>query len=128
MGGARKSKRQEKSLSREGFDKLMDKAPDVSRWEDQAYLVAYLRRTPRGRESGKFTDLRLVTGFHPLSARGRALLKGDAERALVKLGEPVYEDRWREWVEANRKSVRETSARHLVEACGLPPIGEETGP
>ena len=88
--------------SPKAFEALMNRAPDVSRWEDQAYLVAYLRRTPPKYDGGESVELRLVTGFHPLSARGHALLIGDAERALIRLGDPVYEDRWQEWVEANR--------------------------
>ena len=127
IGAGRRTKLKEygHKPSREAFEKLMDKAPDVSRWEDQAYLVAYLRRTPPKCDSGTFTDLRLVTGFHPLSARGHALLKGDAERALVKLGNPVYEDRWRGWAEANLESLRVMSARHLVSACRLPELDTE---
>ena len=105
--------------SPKAFEALMNRAPDVSRWEDQAYLVAYLRRTPPKYDGGESVELRLVTGFHPLSARGHALLIGDAERALIRLGDPVYEDRWQEWVEANRTASRETSARRLVGACGL---------
>ena len=102
------------------------KAPDVSRGEDQAYLVAYLRNTPRGCKSGRFIDLQLVTGFHPLSDRGYALLKNDDERALIKLGDPVYEDQWREWVDVNRKALRQTSAQHLVEAFGLRAINVDS--
>ena len=38
----------------------------------------------------------------------------------------MYEAQWREWVDVNRTELRQTSARHLVEAFGLHTIDTDT--
>lgn len=111
------------------FDCLMKKAPVVSQTEDQAYLLALLRNKS-DEEKIKWPDnfdlpIALVVSFHPMSSRGYALLKGDANRAYVKLGEPLYESHWINWVSAKKQDSEGMAAERLCQAFGLPKFNEK---
>lgn len=111
-----------------GIDAMLDRTPDLQIADDQGYVIACLRSdslisarvSRRERSVGHlWLNLESVSSFHPLSIRGSRLLEADAERAAVRLGEPIFEKAWADW--RDRRLEEETHWRglSLCKAFGL---------
>lgn len=115
-----------------GIDALLDRTPDLQVSDDQGYVIACLRTESlfSGRVSGRersvghlWLSVAAVSSFHPLSIRGARLLEADAERAAVRLGEPLFEKAWADWRDRRLEDEAHWRGLALCTAFGLnPPI------
>jgi hypothetical protein len=109
-----------------GFDRLIERSrsglPD-----DASLVLARLlpeRRLPaRSRTDLVTIDIDEVLEFLPLSTDGRLMLESDARQMKVRLGNPEYEQLWKEWRERHRDALNDTYGRALAELLGLPSAG-----
>lgn len=119
-----------------GIDALLDRTPDLQVSDDQGYVIACLRPDSliSGRVVGRersvghlWLSVAAVSSFHPLSVRGARLLEADAERAAVRLGEPLFEKTWADWRDRRLEDEAHWRGLSLCAAFGLDkPILNET--
>jgi hypothetical protein len=118
----------EGSEDQPGVDALMDRTPDLQVSDDQGYLIACLkpdallsrRHNSRERSLGQlWLSVAAVSSFHPLSSRGARLLEADAERAAVRLGEPLFERSWVDWRDRRLEDEAHWRGLSLCNAFGL---------
>ena len=112
----------------EGFALLMDRAPDISIDDDQAFILAKLKPNFRSFQqdvassnSQELTWLLIeaVDEFIPVSDRGARLIEADAQRAKAKIGSAIFQNAWHSWT-AIQKDVRaDCRGRTLVKVMGL---------
>lgn len=111
-----------------GVDALLDRTPDLQVADDQGYVIARLRSDSliSGRISGRersvghlWLSVAAVSSFHPLSIRGARLLEADAERAAVRLGEPLFEKLWADWRDRRLEDEAHWRGFSLCTAFGL---------
>lgn len=111
-----------------GVDALLDRTPDLQVADDQGYVIARLRSDSliSGRISGRersvghlWLSVASVSSFHPLSIRGARLLEADAERAAVRLGEPLFEKSWADWRDRRLEDEAHWRGFSLCTAFGL---------
>lgn len=112
----------------DGFALLMDRAPDISIDDDQAFILAKLKPNLRSFQqdvassnSQELTWLLIeaVDEFIPVSDRGARLIEADAQRARAKIGPAIFQNAWYSWM-AIQKDVRaEYRGRTLVKVMGL---------
>jgi hypothetical protein len=106
------------------FDRLLDLAPDTG-FADQGYLLAALDDTklpgPRFPDLPELRELPItaVIAFHPVTERGARLLTDDADRAAVRLADPIHERLWNVWVRRRAERHAELRGRRLREVFGL---------
>jgi hypothetical protein len=121
----------------QGVDALMDRTPDLQVSDDQGYVIACLksdalfsgRHSGRERSAGHLSlSMEAVSSFHPLSIRGARLLEADAERAAVRLGEPIFEKTWGNWRDRLIEDEAHWRGRSLCAALGLKPPDLNTTP
>jgi len=119
----------------QGIDALMDCTPDLQVSDDQGYVIARLksdalisyRRDGSERSVGHlWLSMVAVSSFHPLSTRGARLLEADAERAAVRLGEPIFEKLWIDWRDRRLEDEAHWRGLSLCAAFGLevPDLGK----
>lgn len=111
-----------------GFALLMDRAPDISIDDDQAFILAKLKPNFRSFQqdvassnSQELTWLLIeaVDEFIPVSDRGARLIEADAQRAKAKIGSAIFQNAWHSWT-AIQKDVRaDCRGRTLVKVMGL---------
>ena len=112
----------------DGFALLMDRAPDISIDDDQAFILAKLKPNFRSFQqdvassnSQELTWLLIeaVDEFIPVSDRGARLIEADAQRAKAKIGPAKFQNAWHSWT-AIQKDVRaDCRGRTLVKVMGL---------
>jgi hypothetical protein len=112
----------------DGFALLMDRAPDISIDDDQAFVLAKLKSNFRSFQqdvassnSQELTWLLIeaVDEFIPVSDRGARLIEADAQRAKAKIGPAIFQNAWHSWT-AIQKDVRaDCRGRTLVKVMGL---------
>ena len=111
-----------------GVDALLDRTPDLQVADDQGYVIARLRsdfltssRISVGERSvgHLWLSVAAVTSFHPLSIRGARLLEADAERAAVRLSEPIFENSWTDWRDRRLEDEAHWRGFSLCAAFGL---------
>ena len=112
----------------QGMDALMDRSPDLQVSDDQGYVIARLRsdalisdrRDGGERAAGHlWLGMAAVSSFHALSTRGARLLEADAERAAVRLGEPIFEKLWIDWRDRRLENEAHWRGLSLCAAFGL---------
>ncbi|MDR1656061.1 MAG: hypothetical protein LBT47_00705 [Deltaproteobacteria bacterium] len=112
----------------EGFAAVMYHAPDNSFFDDGAYILAELKPDwsvyqevleSFGAASVMWLGLESVKEFIPVSERGALLLKGDAHRARVALGQPKYENAWNAWRNNETRSRADQRGKLFVRTLGL---------
>lgn len=119
-----------------GIDALLDRTPDLQVSDDQGYVIACLhsdslissRVAGRGRSVAHlWLSVAAVSSFHPLSIRGARLLEADAERAAVRLSEPLFEKAWADWRDRRLEDEAHWRGLSLCAAFGLDkPVLNET--
>ena len=118
----------EGSGDQQGVDALMDRAPDLQVSDDQGYVIACLKpeALTSGRHNGRersvghlWLSVAAVSSFHPLSSRGARLLEADAERAAVRLDEPLFEMLWIDWRDRRLEDEAHWRGFSLCTAFGL---------
>ena len=112
----------------DGFALLMDRAPDISIDDEQAFILAKLKPNFRSFQqdvassnSQELTWLLIeaVDEFIPVSDRGARLIEADALRAKAKIGSAIFQNAWHSWT-AIQKDVRaDCRGRTLVKVMGL---------
>ncbi|MDR1037532.1 MAG: hypothetical protein LBT40_13515 [Deltaproteobacteria bacterium] len=92
------------------FASLMNSAPNINYMDDGGFVIAklksnwkeflYLPSNDQFMSNDQFIWLLIqgVETFFPVSERGARLLNGDARRAKVALGAPLFQDLWDKWV------------------------------
>ena len=114
----------------ESFAISMNAAPDVSTINDQAYVVARLKAkyedyiapvSSPSLDGTVWLKLEAVEQFMPVTERGGRLIKADARRAWVRIGEASYQSSWESWTNEARQDGADKRGRMLVKAMGLPP-------
>jgi hypothetical protein len=94
--------------SSKNFSICMFKSLHEKYYDDSAYIIVELLSDWNnncvtkllGKQKIHCLDLAAVDKFYPVSERGARLLRSDAERAGVVLGEPIFEAYWRDWLGA----------------------------
>lgn len=113
-----------------GVDSLLDRTADLQPADDQGQVIALLgpnfvgsaERIESARTSNHvFISIEAVEHFIPLSARGARLLEADAERASIRLGEPVLEPRWVDWRDRRLEEEAHRRGLSFCKALGLNP-------
>ena len=111
-----------------GFALLMDRAPDVSIDDDQAYVIAKLKSNFRSymldvdsaiSPDLVWLELGSVESFLPLSERGSRLIEADAQRARVLLGAPIFQEAWQSWRDMQLHFRSHWRGQALISALGL---------
>jgi len=112
----------------DGFSLMMDRAPDISIDDDQAFILAKLKSNFRiyqqdvvSANSQELTWLLIeaVEEFMPISDRGARLIEADAQRAKVKIGPAIFQNAWQAWTFKQKNIRAEYRAQTLVKVMGL---------
>ena len=112
----------------DGFALLMDRAPDISIDDDQAFILAKLKPNFRSFQqdvassnSQELTWLLIeaVDEFIPVSDRGARLIEADAQRAKAKIGPAIFENAWNSWTSTQKDVRADCRGRTLVKVTGL---------
>ena len=112
----------------DGFGLLMDRAPDISIDDDQAFILAKLKPNFRSFQqdvassnSQELTWLLIeaVDEFIPVSDRGARLIEADAQRAKAKIGPAIFQNAWQSWTSIQKDVRAECRGRTLVKVMGL---------
>jgi len=112
----------------DGFALLMDRAPDISIDDDQAFILAKLKPTFRNFQqdvassnSQELTWLLIeaVDEFIPVSDRGARLIEADAQRAKAKIGPAIFQNAWNSWTSIQKDLRADCRGRTLVKVTGL---------
>ena len=111
-----------------GFALLLDRAPDISIDDDQAYIIAKLKPNFRSFQqdvlsatSQELTWLLIeaVDEFIPVSDRGARLIEADSQRAKVKIGSPIFQNSWKDWTSTQKQLRADIRGHSLVKVMGL---------
>jgi hypothetical protein len=112
----------------DGFALLMDRAPDISIDDDQAFILAKLKPNFRSFQqdvassnSQELTWLLIeaVDEFIPVSDRGARLIEADAQRARAKIGPAIFQNAWQSWTSVHKDLRADCRGRTLVKVMGL---------
>ena len=112
----------------DGFSLLMDRAPDISIDDDQAFILAKLKPDFRSLQqdvassnSQELTWLLIeaVDEFIPVSDRGARLIEADAQRAKAKIGAAIFQNAWQSWTSIQKDLRADCRGRTLVKVMGL---------
>ncbi|WP_408595508.1 hypothetical protein [Limnohabitans sp.] len=112
----------------DGFALLMDRAPDISIDDDQAFILAKLKPNFRSFQqdvassnSQELTWLLIeaVDEFIPVSDRGARLIEADAQRAKAKIGPAIFQNAWQSWTSIQKDVRADCRGRTLVKVTGL---------
>jgi hypothetical protein len=112
----------------DGFALLMDRAPDISIDDDQAFILAKLKPNFRSFQqdvassnSQELTWLLIeaVDEFIPVSDRGARLIEADAQRAKAKIGPAIFQNAWESWTSIQKDLRADCRGRTLVKVMGL---------
>ena len=112
----------------DGFALLMDRAPDISIDDDQAFILAKLKPDFRifqqdvvSSNSQELTWLLIeaVDEFIPVSDRGARLIEADALRAKAKIGPAIFQNAWQSWTSIQKDVRADCRGRTLVKVTGL---------
>jgi Pyruvate/2-oxoacid:ferredoxin oxidoreductase gamma subunit len=112
----------------DGFALLMDRAPDISIDDDQAFILAKLKPNFRSFQqdvassnSQELTWLLIeaVDEFIPVSDRGARLIEADAQRAKAKIGPAIFQNAWQSWTSVHKDLRADSRGRTLVKVMGL---------
>lgn len=112
----------------DGFALLMDRAPDISIDDDQAFILAKLKPNFRSFQqdvassnSQELTWLLIeaVDEFIPVSDRGARLIEADAQRAKAKIGPAIFQNAWQSWTSIQKDFRADWRGRTLVKVMGL---------
>lgn len=112
----------------DGFALLMDRAPDISIDDDQAFILAKLKPNFRSFQqdvassnSQELTWLLIeaVDEFIPVSDRGARLIEADAQRAKAKIGPAIFQNAWQSWTSIQKDIRADWRGRTLVKVMGL---------
>jgi hypothetical protein len=112
----------------DGFALLMDRAPDISIDDDQAFILAKLKPNFRSFQqdvassnSQELTWLLIesVEEFIPVSDRGARLIEADAQRAKAKIGPAIFQNVWNSWTSIQKDLRADCRGRTLVKVMGL---------
>ena len=112
----------------DGFALLMDRAPDISIDDDQAFILAKLKPNFRSFQqdvassnSQELTWLLIeaVDEFIPVSDRGARLIEADAQRAKAKIGPAIFQNAWNSWTSIQKDVRADCRGRTLVKVMGL---------
>ena len=112
----------------DGFALLMDRAPDISIDDDQAFILAKLKANFRSFQqdvaSSNSQDLtwlliEAVDEFIPVSDRGARLIEADAQRAKAKIGPAIFQNAWQSWTSIQKDLRADCRGRTLVKVMGL---------
>ena len=112
----------------DGFALLMDRAPDISIDDDQAFILAKLKPNFRSFQqdvassnSQELTWLLIeaVDEFIPVSDRGARLIEADAQRAKAKIGPAIFQNAWQSWTSVHKDLRADCRGRTLVKVMGL---------
>lgn len=112
----------------DGFALLMDRAPDISIDDDQAFILAKLKPNFRSFQqdvassnSQELTWLLIeaVDEFIPVSDRGARLIEADAQRAKAKIGPAIFQNAWHSWTAIQKDLRADCRGRTLVKVMGL---------
>ncbi len=112
----------------DGFALLMDRAPDISIDDDQAFILAKLKPNFRSFQqdvassnSQELTWLLIeaVDEFIPVSDRGARLIEADAQRAKAKIGSAIFQNAWHSWTAIQKDLRADCRGRTLVKVMGL---------
>ena len=112
----------------DGFAFLMDRAPDISIDDDQAFILAKLKPNFRSFQqdvassnSQEITWLLIeaVDEFIPVSDRGARLIEADAQRAKAKIGPAIFQNAWNSWTSIQKELRADCRGRTLVKVMGL---------
>jgi hypothetical protein len=112
----------------DGFALLMDRAPDISIDDDQAFILAKLKPNFRSFQqdvassnSQELTWLLIeaVDEFIPVSDRGARLIEADAQRAKAKIGPAIFQNAWHSWTTIQKDVRADCRGRTLVKVMGL---------
>jgi len=112
----------------DGFALLMDRAPDISIDDDQAFVLAKLKPNFRSFQqdvassnSQELTWLLIeaVDEFIPVSDRGARLIEADAQRAKAKIGPAIFQNAWNSWTSMQKDVRADCRGRTLVKVTGL---------
>lgn len=113
---------------KDGFALLMDRAPDVSIEDDQAYVIAKLKPNFRSflldvdsaiSPDLVWLELGSVESFLPLSERGSRLIEADAQRARARLGAPIFQEAWQSWRDTQLHLRSHWRGQAFISAFGL---------
>jgi hypothetical protein len=112
----------------DGFAFLMDRAPDISIDDDQAFILARLKPNFRSFQqdvvsanSQELTWLLIeaVDEFIPVSDRGARLIEADAQRAKAKIGPAIFQNAWHSWTSIQKDIRADCRGRTLAKVMGL---------
>lgn len=112
----------------DGFALLMDRAPDISIDDDQAFILAKLKPNFRclqqdvaSSNSQELTWLLIeaVDEFIPVSDRGARLIEADAQRAKAKISPAIFQNAWDSWKSTQKELRADYRGRTLVKVMGL---------
>ncbi len=97
----------------QGFSKLMSNSPDETWFDAGGYILAsipfhrknkkFVKSVPVKERVEEWIPIDAVQQFYPLSELGARSLQGDASRAHVKLGQPIFQKLWEAWCEEQRE-------------------------
>ena len=111
-----------------GFALLMDRAPDVSINDDQAFILAKLKPNFRifqqdvisaNSQELSWLLIEAVDEFIPLSDRGARLIEADAKRAKAKISPASFQNAWQSWSSIQKEIRADCCGRTLVKVMGL---------
>jgi hypothetical protein len=111
-----------------GFNLLLDRSPDISIDDDQAYILAKLKPNFRSFQQDVLSassqelawlPVEAVEEFLAVSDRGARLIEADSHRAKVKLGPPVFQTCWKNWTQIQKQIRADDRGRSLVKVLGL---------
>ena len=111
-----------------GFHLLMDRAPDISINDDQAFILAKLKPGFRNYQQDVasavsselvWLSIEAVDEFIPVSERGARLIEADAQRAKAKISTPRYQNWWKSWSDEQKETRDDYRGRSLVKVMGL---------
>lgn len=123
----------DKLIKQIDFNNLMERAPYVTLDEDQAFVIACLKKDWRKYRDNDcilvdsdidLISLDAVEQFSAMSQHGFMVLKGEAERLMVGLKGPECEALWQSWVKSQSEAQSVRRAKSFVAMLGLPPADD----
>jgi hypothetical protein len=107
------------------FIYLMYNAPHEKYNDDGSFIISqlklnfidYITKLPDSDYLN--VPLLCVEAFYPVSDRGSRLLSGDAKRANVVLGPPIFETLWQHWLKEQTKFKAQFRGKKFAQALSL---------
>jgi hypothetical protein len=112
----------------DGFALLMDRAPDISIDDDQAFILAKLKPNFRSFQQDVVSSnsqelswllIEAVDEFIPVSDRGARLIEADAQRAKARIGPAIFQNAWQSWSSLQKDIRADCRGRTLAKVMGL---------